>query len=74
MLKEAARKQSLTICDECGAPGRLRMGVNIAKTTCDRHAHLAASFRDDDGEIIDLPPTGGPIYKDSRQGRYSEHD
>lgn len=71
-LREAARKLSLTICEECGNPGRLRMGVNIAKTTCDRHAHLAAPFRDTDGEIIDLPPTGGPIYKDGRQGRYGE--
>lgn len=73
-LKKAARKQSLRFCEECGAPGRLRMGVSIAKTTCDRHAHLAAPFREDDGEIVDLPPTGGPIYKDGRQGRYGEHD
>lgn len=69
-LKEAARKKSLTICEECGHPGRLRMGISIAKTTCDRHAHLAAPFRDDDGKIVDLPPTGGPIYKDGRQGKY----
>ncbi|WP_425648661.1 hypothetical protein [Agrobacterium radiobacter] len=73
-LVEAARKQSLRFCEECGNPGRLRMGVSIAKTTCDRHAHLAAPFRDTDGEIIDLPPTGGPIYKDGRQGRYGETD
>ncbi|WP_429819089.1 hypothetical protein [Ensifer sp. B1-9] len=72
VLVEAARKQSLRFCEECGDRGRLRMGVSIAKTTCDRHAHLAAPFRDTDGEIIDLPPTGGPIYKDGRQGRYGE--
>ncbi|ANL12009.1 MULTISPECIES: hypothetical protein [unclassified Rhizobium] len=69
-LKEDYRRRSLDVCDECGAPGRLRMGVSIAKTTCDRHAHLAAPFREDDGEIVDLPPTGGPIYKDGRQGTY----
>ncbi|NEI66483.1 hypothetical protein [Rhizobium leguminosarum] len=69
-LKGTIRKRSLEVCDECGAPGRLRMGVSIAKTTCDRHAHLAAPFRGDDGEIIDLPPNGGPIYKDGRQGKY----
>ncbi|NEI66485.1 hypothetical protein [Rhizobium leguminosarum] len=72
VLKEAARKQSLWVCDECGASGRLRMGVSIAKTTCDRHARLAAPFREDDGEIVDLPPTGGPIYKDGRQGVYGK--
>jgi hypothetical protein len=67
-LAREARKLSLTICEECGAPGRLRMGVNIAKTTCDRHAHLAGALRDDDGWIVDLPPTGGPIYADGYQG------
>ena len=70
VLKEAARKKSVTICEECGQPGRLRMGVSICKTTCNRHAHLAAPFRDDDGEINDLPPSGGPIYNDGRQGVY----
>jgi len=72
VLKKAARKQSLRFCDECGAPGRLRMGVSIVKTTCDRHAHLAAPFRPDDGEIVDLPPNGGPIYKDGTQGTYGK--
>lgn len=67
-LVREARKLSLTICDECGAPGRLRMGINIAKTTCDRHAHLAGPLRDDDGLIVDLPPLGGPIYTDGYQG------
>ncbi|MEI3807581.1 hypothetical protein V6R85_23965 [Agrobacterium sp. CCNWLW32] len=69
-LAREARKLSLTICEECGALGRLRMGVNIAKTTCDRHAHLAGPLRDDDGWILDLPPTGGPIYADGVQGKY----
>lgn len=69
-LAREARKLSLTICEECGAPGRLRMGQNIAKTTCDRHAHLAGPLREDDGWILDLPPTGGPIYADGQQGRY----
>lgn len=44
------------------------MGINIAKTTCDRHAHLAEPLREDDGKIVDLPPTGGPIYADGYQG------
>lgn len=70
VLKEGIRKRSVTICDECGAPGRLRMGVNIAKTTCDEHTRLAHPLRDDDGEIVDLPMTGGPIYKDGTQGTY----
>ncbi|PTV70197.1 hypothetical protein [Agrobacterium pusense] len=69
-LAREARKLSLTICEECGAPGRLRMGQNIAKTTCDRHAHLAGPLREDDGWIVDLPPTGGPVYADGQQGRY----
>ncbi len=67
-LVREARKLSLTICDECGAPGRLRMGINIAKTTCDRHAFLAAPMREEDGLIVDLPPLGGPIYTDGYQG------
>jgi len=67
-LVHEARKLSLTICEECGAPGRLRMGINIAKTTCDRHAFLAEPLREDDGQIVDLPPTGGPIYTDGYQG------
>lgn len=67
-LQREARKLSLTLCEECGAPGRLRMGICIAKTTCDRHAHLAGPPREDDGLIVDLPPLGGPIYADGYQG------
>lgn len=69
-LTKAARKLSLTICDECGAPGRLRMGIRIAKTTCDRHAFLVGELREEDGWIVDLPPTGGPIYADGQQVPY----
>ncbi|AYM66192.1 hypothetical protein G6L68_25240 [Agrobacterium fabrum] len=71
-LVREARKLSLTLCDECGAPGRLRMGHSIAKTTCDRHAFLAEPLRDDDGLIVDLPPLGGPIYADGYQGHDRE--
>ncbi|MBY5819919.1 hypothetical protein HFN60_30475 [Rhizobium leguminosarum] len=70
IILEAARKQSVTICEECGQPGRLRIGASWTKTTCDRHAHLVDNLRDDDGDIVDLPPQGGPIYKDGSQGRY----
>jgi len=69
-LCEAYRKKSITVCEECGAPGRLRMGV-VAATRCEQHADFVAPFRDDDGEIIDLPPTGGPIWRDGHKGRYS---
>ncbi len=69
-LARETRKLSLTICEECGAPGRLRVGQNIAKTTCDRHAHLVGPLREEDGWVVDLPPTGGPIYADGQQGRY----
>ncbi|MGO7674855.1 hypothetical protein ACC685_33370 [Rhizobium ruizarguesonis] len=70
-LVERYRKRSLTICEECGQRGRLRMGISIAATRCDDHAAFVAPFRDEDGEIIDLPPTGGPIWKDGRTARYS---
>lgn len=69
-IRETARKRSLTFCEECGEPGRLRMGYSIAKTTCDRHAHLVGPLRDNDGEIVDLPPSIGPIYRDGTQGTY----
>ncbi|MBY4615703.1 MULTISPECIES: hypothetical protein [Rhizobium] len=71
-ITEQFRKRSLTICEECGKPGRLRMGVSIAATRCDDHAAFAAPFRDDDGRIVDLPPMGGPIYADGSQGRYGQ--
>ncbi len=74
VLKEGIRKRSVTVCEECGQPGRLRMGHGRVKTTCEAHARLVYPLRDDDGEIVDLPMTGGPIYKDGRQGVYGDHD
>lgn len=71
-IAERYRKRSLTICEECGKPGRLRMGVSIAATRCDDHATFAAPFRADDGRIVDLPPIGGPIYADGSQGHYGQ--
>ncbi|MGO7821197.1 hypothetical protein ACC684_28515 [Rhizobium ruizarguesonis] len=70
-ITERYRKRSLTICEECGKLGRLRMGISIAATRCDDHAEFAAPFRDDDGRVVDLPPMGGPIYADGSQGNYS---
>ncbi|RVH69215.1 hypothetical protein CN198_14240 [Sinorhizobium meliloti] len=67
-LCEAARKKSLTICEECGGPARLRMGHGRCLTLCDRHSRLTHPLRDHDGEIIDLRPTGGPIYRNGQQG------
>lgn len=69
-IREAARQKSVTICEECGEPGRLRMSYSWTKTTCEQHAHLVDNLREDDGEIVDLPPQGGPIYKDGSQGTY----
>lgn len=69
-IREAGRKKSVTICEECGEPGRLRMSYSRSKTTCDRHAHIVDYLHEDDGEIVDLPPQGGPTYKDGTQGTY----
>lgn len=51
-LRERARRQSLRACQECGQPGRLRLGAH-AGTLCDRHAHLVGEPRAEDGVIID---------------------
>ncbi len=51
-LSERARRQSLRICQECGAPGRLRLGAHAA-TLCDRHQHLVGTPRPEDGVILD---------------------
>lgn len=67
---EDFRKRSLSICEECGRRGRLRLGV-VAAVRCEDHADFVAPFRDEDGEVIDLPPTGGPVWKDGRKARYS---
>jgi hypothetical protein len=49
---ERVRRRSLTICQECGHAGRLRIGLHYA-TLCDRHKHLVGFFRDEDGRILD---------------------
>ncbi|OWO89697.1 hypothetical protein B5E41_30110 [Rhizobium esperanzae] len=72
VITERFRKRSRTVCEECGKPGRLRLGVSIAATRCDNHADFAAPFRADDGLIVDLPPIGGPIYADGSQGSYGQ--
>lgn len=69
-IRETTRKRSLTFCEECDEPGRLRIGASWTKTTCDRHAQLVDNLRCEDGDIVDLPQQGGPIYKDDSQGRY----
>lgn len=51
-LRERARRQSLRTCQECGQPGRLRLGAHAA-TLCDRHKHLVGELRADDGAILD---------------------
>ncbi|TAX58940.1 hypothetical protein ELI02_02250 [Rhizobium leguminosarum] len=51
-LRERARRQSLRICQECGQPGRLRLGAHAA-TLCDRHKHLVGELRSEDGVILD---------------------
>lgn len=69
-FKERYRKASLSICEECGKAGRLRFGSGICATRCEEHADFVAPFSEDDGWIVDLPPQGGPIYKDGTQGKY----
>lgn len=51
-LRERARRQSLRTCQECGHPGRLRLGAHAA-TLCDRHKHLVGDPRPEDGLILD---------------------
>lgn len=50
---ELARRKSLTVCDQCGEPGRARWGHHV-ETLCDRHAHLVGGLRPEDGIILDL--------------------
>ena len=52
-IRADLRKRSLTVCEECGKAGRLRMGIAQFKTTCEDHAHLVGPLRDDDGTIGD---------------------
>lgn len=51
-LDERARRLSLRTCQECGQPGRLRLGAHAA-TLCDRHKHLVGTPRAEDGIILD---------------------
>jgi len=51
-LDERARRQSLRTCQECGQPGRLRLGAHAA-TLCDQHKHLVGTPRSEDGIILD---------------------
>lgn len=51
-LRERARRQSLRTCQECGQPGRLRLGAHAA-TLCDPHTHLVGEPRAEDGVIPD---------------------
>lgn len=50
--KERARRKSLKTCQECGQPGRLRLGAHAA-TLCERHKHLVGEPRPEDGLILD---------------------
>ncbi|MGO4566096.1 hypothetical protein AB4Z52_13695 [Rhizobium sp. 2YAF20] len=52
MLIERIRRKSLRTCEECGEPGRLRWG-SFLKTTCDRHAFVVGTLREEDGKILD---------------------
>lgn len=69
-LRERARRQSLRTCQECGAPGRLRLGAHAA-TLCDRHAHLVGELRADDGVILDpdrVDEHNPPTWSDAELG------
>lgn len=47
-LREEVRLRSLSMCEICGEPGRLRLST-YAKTVCDPHAVVMGEFREDDG-------------------------
>ncbi len=69
-LRERARRQSLRTCQECGQPGRLRLGAHAA-TLCDRHKHLVGEPRADDGVILDPDRTDEhdrPTWTDAELG------
>ena len=54
-LCRTAYQRSLHTCEECGEPGRLRMGIGVCLTLCDRHQHMAWPLNvEDDGVILDL--------------------
>lgn len=69
-LRERARRQSLGTCQECGQPGRLRLGAHAA-TLCDRHAHLVGELRAEDGVILDpdrVDENDKPTWTDAELG------
>lgn len=69
-LRERARRQSLRTCQECGQPGRLRLGAHAA-TLCDRHKHLVGEPRAEDGVILDPDRTDKndrPTWTDAELG------
>ena len=69
-LRERARRQSLRTCQECGQPGRLRLGAHAA-TLCDRHKHLVGELRAEDGVILDPDRTDQsepPTWTDAELG------
>jgi len=51
-LREEVRLRSLSMCEICGEPGRLRLS-GFAKTVCDKHAPVMGEFREDDGRWAD---------------------
>lgn len=54
-LRGIAYRRSLQTCEECGEPGRLRMGIGICQTLCDRHQHLCYPLNPElDGVVLDL--------------------
>ncbi|TAW15092.1 hypothetical protein ELI25_04125 [Rhizobium ruizarguesonis] len=69
-LRERARRQSLRTCQECGQPGRLRLGAHAA-TLCDGHQHLVGEPRAEDGVILDpdrVDADGPPTWTDAELG------
>ncbi|MGO8024894.1 hypothetical protein [Rhizobium leguminosarum] len=51
-LREEVRLRSLSMCEICGSPGRLRLS-GYAKTVCDQHEPVMGEFREDDGKLSD---------------------
>ncbi|MBB3520954.1 hypothetical protein [Rhizobium sp. BK456] len=51
-LREEIRLTSLSVCEICGNPGRLRLG-GYAKTLCKKHVDVLGALRDDDGTQAD---------------------
>ena len=78
-LDERARRQSLRTCQECGQPGRLRLGAHAA-TLCESHAHLVGPPRAEDGLILDpdrqkIDADGNVTdWPENRIGRYTWTD